>query len=355
MIKYILFLISYRLCIDFIYPNDKPLFIQLVYFVLAFGFVFFSLRFYKAKDMILVILLIAVTSYSYLYSYEVFMSQFIQNTKIILPILILISASRIDIDFHELRMKAKRFLHILVFLLLIYFFSDFEYFEIYDAFTNNPVHAVSQSIAKISILYLMSNPFLSYIFLSMLFILNVRSNFLPIFFLKIRQISTNWPLIVKILGLLCIVFLLINSTEFIDRFIFKGRTSDDQINDFSSGRIEVYLLYLDYIRYNFSFYNYLFGSGSLFLQQKLALSGHNDILNTFIEFGIVGSVIVYWLYYEVSKSIDKTFYWQVVLYFLFVFITNGLLFHQSNLIFLLYLGREEITKKRTIEMKVENG
>jgi hypothetical protein len=225
----------------------------------------------------------------------------------------------------------------------------FDITKLYKVFDNNPVHPVSQSTAKLSFLFLYTKVYLGFFTLAILIILNVRSNLLPILAIFIyRNLRDYYKYIVFVVLLLVGLLLLASSIDssFIsfeditNRFINKNRTegyAGEGIKNISSGRTEIWSFYINYIADNYTSINYLFGTGSLEVQGKYPLNAHNDFLNIIINFGMVGVIIIVLLSIEIYKRVHPKYRKYIAFYFMFVFLTNGIMFHQSNILFLLYL------------------
>jgi O-antigen ligase len=131
---------------------------------------------------------------------------------------------------------------------------------------------------------------------------------------------------------------LISIDSILSRFITKNRESAGGFaENFSSGRMEIWRYYVNYIAENFTVWNYIFGTGSLELQGKYRINAHNDVLNIVVNFGFLGFILLVFIYYEIYKRLHPKYRKYVAFYFSFVFIANGIMFHQSNLLFLLYL------------------
>jgi O-antigen ligase len=69
----------------------------------------------------------------------------------------------------------------------------------------------------------------------------------------------------------------------------------------------------------------------------MRLSAHNDLINVFVEFGLLGLIAFFLVYKELYLYLEPRYRSVITFYFIFVFFTNGILFHQSNILFVLYL------------------
>lgn len=141
----------------------------------------------------------------------------------------------------------------------------------------------------------------------------------------------------KIAVVLLVVAIALNVSDLVDRFLFKGRVEADVWNNLTSGRFDLLLIYVDYISTHFSFLDYILGVGNLNIQGVMRLSAHNDLINVFVEFGLLGLIAFFLVYKELYLYLEPRYRSVITFYFIFVFFTNGILFHQSNILFVLYL------------------
>lgn len=352
IITFILFYISFRVLADFNYIVDKPAYIKAIFILLSlFLIVYNSTRLVNKTDIVLFILVSLMIFYPLAFSQEDFGQQLAYNLKVLLVPLVLLSCSHLDISYERLRRWAQIVIPIVFIIALIRFFSDytFDLSKLYKLFDNNPVHPVSQSTAKLSFLFLYTKVYFGVFTLAVLVILNVRSNLIPILLIFIyRSFISYYQYILFVVLLLVGLLLLANSIDssfisledIINRFINKNRTegyAGEGIKNISSGRTEIWSFYINYIADNYTFINYLLGTGSLEVQGKYPLNAHNDFINIIINFGIVGAVIIVLLSIEIYKRLHPKYRNYIAFYFMFVFLTNGIMFHQSNILFLLYL------------------
>ncbi|MEE9351326.1 MAG: O-antigen ligase family protein [Thiotrichaceae bacterium] len=352
VIAFILFYLSFRLLVDFTYIDDKPGYAKVGFILLSLLLIAYNVgKLVNKTDIVLFALISLMIFYPLAFSQENFAAQLVYNLKILLIPLVLLSCSHLDISFEKLRRWAQIVMLVALVIALVLFFSGYTFnlFELYTLFDNNPVHTVSQSTAKLSFLFLYSKVYFGFFTLAILIILNVRSNLLPILAIFLyRNLQTYYKYIVFVLLLLVGLLLLASSIDssfisfedIVNRFINKNRMdgyAGEGIKNISSGRTVIWSFYINYIEDNYTFINYLFGTGSLEVQGKYPLNAHNDFLNVIINFGIVGAVILVLLSIEIYKRLHPKYRNYVAFYFMFVFLTNGIMFHQSNILFLLYL------------------
>src|SRR5690606_41867822 len=99
-----------------------------------------------------------------------------------------------------------------------------------------------------------------------------------------------------------------------------------------------------YIAQNFGVKEWLVCAGPIWLQDGgLRLSAHNDVLNLFVSFGLLGlmgTLACYFYFYRKLSKVGKLIF---AVSFSVLFITNGVVFHQSNILFVLlyiFMGGE---------------
>lgn len=368
VIAFLLAFICFRIFLDIIYIDEKPILMALLFIALSLFTVAYNFgKLLNKTDIALLIMSALLITYPLVFSQEVLLKQFKYDLKVILVPLVLLACSHLDVSFKKLRDISQIVIPIVLVIFLGIFFSSFSYniSELFKIFDNNPVHPVSQTIAKISFLFFYGKTYILIFIVGVLLLLNVRSNLIPILFIVfIKNIKKYYKQL--LFSSLLIVGLLLAassiSSDFISlddifsRFITKNRPAEyagGLAQNISSGRVEIWGFYFNYIADNFTLWNYIFGTGSLEMQGKYPLNAHNDLLNVIVNFGIFGVIVLTFLYSEIYKRLHSDYRNYIAFYFIFVFFTNGIMFHQSNLIFLLYLSgsnneshkRPKITKQ----------
>lgn len=343
----ILTFLLFRVGLDFIYPYEKPSIMLGVYLVFNLVLIFIHMDKFSFRDIKLSLLLLFTTLYSTLLNLHFPAEQLTHVFKVLLPMFFLLSIKNSNIDFDILRAKSKKLFVVATPIFIVLFFGSFNLADIFQDFENNPTHTVSQNIAKIALLYMHPAGIPFMFFFATLVLLNVRSNIIPVLLLAVKDFFKSYTIITKIIVVLVLVFVAVNITGLVDRFLFKGRVEDDLFNNMTSGRLELLIIYYDYIVNNFSFIDYILGVGNLNLQGVMRLSAHNDLINVFVEFGLLGLVAFYLVYKELYMFLEPKFRLAVTFYFIVVFFTNGILFHQSNVLFVLYL----MTKKKDVNVR----
>ena len=351
----ILFLLCYfifRIFSDFTYTSDKPSFVKISFIVLSLILVVYNAnKLINKTDIIIVIISSLMVVYPMFFSQSVIEEQILYGLKVVLIPLVIIACSHLEISFEKLRCRAQIVIPFFIAIALVYFFSQFtlNISELYNAFDNNPFHPISQTVAKLSFLFLYVKKYFLFIFLGVLILLNVRSNLLPILsiiiFINFKKHFKNMIFGVFLITAIILVTSSLNTDlisidGILERFITKNRTqgyAGEGLQNLSSGRTEIWAFYFNYIIEEYTLVNYLFGTGSLEFQGKYPINAHNDFINIIINFGLFGLFGLGLVYYEVYRRLEPKYRNYVALYFIFVFITNGIMFHQSNVFFLLYL------------------
>jgi len=352
IILFLLFYLSFRIFSDFIYIDDKPGFIKAGFTLLSLLLIVYNgAKLVNKTDIVLFFLASLMIFYPLVFSQEVIGKQLAYNLKVLLIPLVILACSHLEIPFEKLRDRAQIVIPIVIIIALIYFFSRFtlNISELYSIFDNNPFHSISQTIAKLSFLFLYAKSYFLFFFLGVLILLNVRSNLIPVLAMVLFKNLKQYFNYILFGSVLLIALLLIASSinpdlvsfdSVLDRFITKNRSQDyagEGLQNLSSGRTEIWAFYFNYIAEKFTLMNYLFGTGSLEMQGKYPLNAHNDFINIIANFGVFGLITLGFIYYEIYKRLDPKYRNYIAFYFVFVFLVNGVMFHQSNIFFLLYL------------------
>jgi hypothetical protein len=82
----------------------------------------------------------------------------------------------------------------------------------------------------------------------------------------------------------------------------------------------------------------LFGRGAIWLYGSFPLSAHSDILNLMVCCGLAGTIAVLYAWYVILSRLDPEYRMPCVVLFLMLFFANGVVFHQSNLLFVLFVA-----------------
>src|SRR6202022_2927771 len=117
-----------------------------------------------------------------------------------------------------------------------------------------------------------------------------------------------------------------------DRDFFEQDTSN-----LTSGRDEIWLYY-GHMLENSSLLELLFGRGAIWEYGSLTLAAHNDLLSLMVCYGLAGTTAVLYAWYVILSRLDPEYRIPCVALFLVLFFTNGVVFHQSNLLFVLFMA-----------------
>lgn len=270
------------------------------------------------------------------------------TVTVLLPIIFLLFLSRCEPSiFVGLR---KRFLifgtPVLCGLLLIFFLREGGLEA--DLLTNlneQPFHVVAQTTAKFSILII--NQWIGFPItaLILLTVLNVRSallGFLLAFLIKkYSSVNLRTFLVTLVVSVTSIAFLLSNSElvdAFLQRILYRDRDFLEQDTfNLTSGRDEIWLYYSQMLEKS-SLLELLFGRGAIWLYGSFPLAAHNDLLNLMVCYGLAGTAAVIYAWYVILSRLDSEYRMPCVALFLALFFTNGVVFHQSNLLFVLFMA-----------------
>jgi hypothetical protein len=208
------------------------------------------------------------------------------------------------------------------------------------------IHVVAQTIAKASILTI--NRWIGFpiITLVLLVALNVRSALLGFLLaLLIKKYSSFWNLraflLMVVVSAISIAFLLSNPElvdAFLQRILYRDRDffELDTFN-LTSGRDEIWLYYTQMLEGS-SLLELLFGRGAIWLYGSFPLQAHNDLLNLMVCYGLAGTTTVIYAWCVILSRLEPEYRMACVAVFLVLFFTNGVVFHQSNLLFLLFMA-----------------
>jgi O-antigen ligase len=212
--------------------------------------------------------------------------------------------------------------------------------DIISYLNENPFHVVAQTVAKSSVILLGTGLMLPIITLVVLGIFNVRSallGYLLAFIVYERQLFLSWRVIVLSLGVGILVVLAAGQVnEFVQRLIWRDRTFlEADLSNITSGRTEIWAYYLNMIEQS-NLVEFLFGRGAVWFYGEFRLMAHNDMLNLLVAYGLIGTLILGGFWCVLLSRIAPAYRVSTIVLFLVLFLTNGVVFHQSNIIFLIY-------------------
>ncbi|MBR1192729.1 hypothetical protein [Bradyrhizobium sp. AUGA SZCCT0160] len=344
------FFLMFRCAADILSPEDKATVVVALYVVVALGLtaIKIALSGTTRGDMAICLAVFWLVIVNLLWIPAAATPQLYFSITVLLPIIFLLFLSRCDPSiFVVLRKRALMFgTPVLCGLLLIFFLREGGLDA--DLLTNlneKPFHVVAQTIAKFSILII--NQWIGFPIVALLLLtaFNVRSallGFLLAFLIK-KYSSFNLRafLVTLIISGACIAFLLSNSElmdAFLQRILYRDRDFFEQdTTNLTSGRDEIWLYYGQMLEKS-SLLELLFGRGAIWLYGSFPLSAHNDLLNLMVCYGLAGTAAVLYAWYVILSRLDPEYRMPCIALFLVLFVTNGVIFHQSNLLFVLFMA-----------------
>jgi hypothetical protein len=148
-------------------------------------------------------------------------------------------------------------------------------------------------------------------------------------------------LVTLVVSVISIAFLLSNAElvdAFLQRILYRDRDFFEQdTSNLTSGRDEIWLYY-GHMLENSSLLELLFGRGAIWEYGSLTLAAHNDLLSLMVCYGLAGTTAVLYAWYVILSRLDPEYRMPCVALFLVLFFTNGVVFHQSNLLFVLFMA-----------------
>jgi hypothetical protein len=110
----------------------------------------------------------------------------------------------------------------------------------------------------------------------------------------------------------------------------------------TSGRNLIWAYYLNMIA-DSSMVQLLFGRGAVWEYGDFEFEGHNDALNLVICYGLFGTALVVVVWTTILSRLESAYRAPCIILFLTLFLTNGVIFHQSNVLLLLFVaGRSRV-------------
>jgi hypothetical protein len=278
------------------------------------------------------------------------------SVTVLLPIIFLLFLSRCEPSiFVGLRKRTLIFgTPVLCGLLLIFIFREGEpEADLLTKFGGNAgagegeqsYHVVAQTIAKFSILLINQWIGLPIIALVLLAALNVRSallGFLLAFLIKKYSTFNLRAFLVTLAVSVVAIAVVLSNPELVDAFLqrilYRDRVFFEQdTSNLMSGRDEIWRYY-GHMLENSSLLELLFGRGAIWLYGSFPYLAHNDLLNLMICYGLAGTTAVLYAWYVILSRLHPDYRMPCAALFLVLFSTNGVVFHQSNLLFLLFMA-----------------
>lgn len=345
--------LMFRCGADILNPEEKGAVVVALYVVAALGLtaIKIALSGTSRADVAICVGVISLLIVNLLWIPAEVIPQLYYSVTILLPIIFLLLLSRCEPSvFVSLRKRSLIFGTPVLYGLLIFFFLSERRPEA-DLLTSlneqpSPIHLVAQTIAKASILTI--NRWIGFpiIALVLLVALNVRSALLGFLLaLLIKKYSAFWNLrallVMLVVSVASIAFLLSNPElvdAFLQRILYRDRDffELDTFN-LTSGRDEIWLYYTQMLE-NSPLLELLFGRGAIWLYGSFPLEGHNDLLNLMVCYGLAGTAIVLYAWCVILSRLCPEYRMPCVALFIVLFVTNGVVFHQSNVLFLLFMA-----------------
>jgi hypothetical protein len=354
--------LMFRSGTDILSPGEKGTMVVALYVIVALGLTAIKIVISGTTrgDMAICVTVLSLLIVNLLWIPAEAVPQVYFSVTVFLPIIFLLFLSRCEPSiFVGLRKRSLIFgTPVLCGLLLIFLVreSGGSEADLLTSLNEQPFHVIAQTIAKFSILII--NQWIGFpiIALILLTVLNVRSallGFLLAFLIK-RYSSLNLRafLVVLVVSVIAIAFLLSNAElvdAFLQRILYRDRDFFElDAANMTSGRDEIWLYY-GHMLENSSLLELLFGRGAIWLYGSFTLAGHNDLLNLMVCYGLAGTIAVLYAWFVILSRLDAEYRMSCVALFLVLFFTNGVVFHQSNLLFLLFMaGKAEQKQPRGI-------
>jgi hypothetical protein len=278
--------------------------------------------------------------------------------QVALPAILLLTLSGVtSVDFRAVR---RHFGFIVVPLMAALFYhvtsSNASGEEVLAYFNENPFHTVAQVVAKAGVLFYPAPLFAAAMVMVGLGVLNVRSALLGyalgLIWVRARSFGSVLMLVVG-LGIFVLTLMVLTGQgldDFASRLVERNRSEylDRSLDSFSSGRIGIWAHYVDEIATRSSPLNLMFGSGAVWLYHDpitgvrpyrsgaQELAAHNDILNIVVCYGILGLAALTAAWAVILARLEPPFRGPAIILFTTLFLTNGVVFHQSNVLFMLF-------------------
>lgn len=343
--------LMFRCATDILNPGEKGPVVVALYVVAALGLTAIKIASSQTSrgDMAICIAVVSLLVVNLLWIPAEATPQLYFSITILLPIIFLLILSGYDQSlFVSLRKRFLTFGTPVLFGLIIFFILGKRGPEadLLKSLNEQPFHVVAQTIAKFSILLLGTQWIGPIISLVLLIVLNVRSALLAFLLaLLIKKYRSFWSLkallVMLVVSAISLAFLMSNPDvldAFLQRVIYRDRDSlEPDLFNMTSGRDEIWLYYSKMLE-NSSLFELLFGRGAIWLYGSFPLEAHNDLLNMMACYGLAGTAAVIFAWYVILSRLDPDYRMPCVGLFLVLFATNGVVFHQSNLLFLLFMA-----------------
>ena len=360
LVNALFLLLMFRCAVDILNPGEKGTAVVALYTAVAFGLPAMKIATSGTTrgDLAIGLAVCWLAMVNLLWIPADATPQLYFSITVLLPIIFLLFLSRCEPSiFVSLRRRALIFgLPILCCLLLVFIVREGGP----EAFGGNAgagegeksFHVVAQTIAKFSILLMNQWVGFPLIALFSLIALNVRSALLGflIGFLIKKYNAFNLRVFLVTLAVSGVaIALLLANTElvdaFLERLLYRDRVFFEQdTSNLMSGRDEIWLYYGQMLERS-SVLELLFGRGAIWQYGSFPYLAHNDLLNLMICYGLAGTSAVLYAWYVILSRLNAEYRAPCVALFLTLFVTNGVVFHQSNLLFVLFMAGEARQKE----------
>lgn len=343
-------LLMFRCGSDILSPGDKGAAVVALYVVATLGLTALKIALSGTTrgDIVVCATVFSLLIVNLLWIPAEATPQFYFSVSVLLPIVFLLILSRCEPStFIRLRRQALVFgTPALCGLLLVFFVRDGGLeADLLAALNEQPFHVVAQTIAKFSIL--MINQWIGFPIASLILLIafNVRSallGFLLGFLIKKFSSFNMRALLLALLVSVVATTFIMSSSEltdaFLQRILYRDRDFLElDASNLTSGRDEIWRYYGQMLE-DSSLVELLFGRGAIWLYGPFPLAAHNDLLNLMVCYGVAGTTAILYAWYVILSRLDQEYRMSCVALFLVLFITNGVVFHQSNLLFLLFMA-----------------
>ena len=353
--------LMFRCGIDILSPGDKGTVVVALYVLAALGLTAIKVASSGVTrgDMALCAITFWLLIFNLLWVPADVTPQLYFSVTILLPLVFLLLLSNCETSIYEgLRRRSLIFGTPVMcgFVLIFLLREGGSEGDLLTSLNDQPFHVVAQTIAKFSILMIDQWVGIPITALILLIVLNVRSALLGFLLaLLIKKYRSLWSLkaflVVLVVSAIFIAVIMSNPDlvdAFVQRAIYRDRESSElDTYNMTSGRDEIWLYYTEMLRRS-SLFELLFGRGPIWLYGSFSLEAHNDLLNLMICYGLAGTATVMYAWYVILSRLDRQYRMQCVGLFLVLFFTNGVVFHQSNLLFLLFMAGKAPQQQRQL-------
>jgi len=342
--------LMFRCAIDILSPGDKGTAVVALYVFLALGLTSLKIATSGTSrgDMVICAIVLSLLIVNLLWIPADATPQFYFSITVFLPIIFLLILSRCEpLTFVRLRKRTLILGTPVVCSLLLIFFSRMGGLQadLLTVLNEQPFHVVAQTVAKFSLL--MINQWIGFpiVALILLTVLNIRSallGFLLAFSIKkFSSFNLRTFLAMLVVSAVATAYLLSNpelTDAFLQRILYRDRDFFElDASNLTSGRDEIWRYYGQVLE-NSSPMELLFGHGAIWLYGAFPLAAHNDLLSLMVCYGFAGTTATLYAWYVILSRLDPEYRTACAALFLVLLFTNGVVFHQSNLLFLLFMA-----------------